>query len=83
MASTAVVQIEDHVQSLLQADQLAFSPSDPLQATDSDSLQQTPSDPLLEPTMLADIQITDVPIETVEDMTISTGVLGADDWLIS
>jgi hypothetical protein len=82
MAPTAAHQLEEHVQSLLQADQLAFSPSDPLQTT-SISFDQTPTGPLLESILPADIQITDVPIETVENMTISTGVLGADDWLIS
>jgi hypothetical protein len=88
IAPTIGAQIEDHVQALLQADQLAFSPSDPLQ-TRSASFEQTPGDPMLEPTgqdfsqSSVDIQTTDIPIETVEDITISTGVLGADDWLIS
>jgi hypothetical protein len=80
--TSAQNQLENHVDWLLQADQLAFSPSDPLQTTNA-ALEQTPTEPLLESTLPADIQITDVPIETVEDMTISTGVLGADDWLIS
>jgi hypothetical protein len=82
MAPTAADQIEDHVQALLQADQLAFSPSDPLQTTNA-AFEQTPTEPLLESMLPVDNQITDAPIETVEDMTISTGVLGADDWLIS
>ncbi len=82
MAPTATEQLMANVPWLLQADQFAFSPSDPLQTTGV-SFDQTPSEPLLEFILSADIQITDVPIETVEDMTISTGVLGADDWLIS
>jgi len=67
---------------LLQTDQLTFSPSDPLQTT-SVPTEPTPSESLLESVSPADIQITDVPIATVEDMAISTGVLGADDWLVS
>ena len=81
MAPTAIEQLKE-CSVALQADQFAFSPSDPLQTTGA-SFEQTPSEPLLESISSADIQTTDVTIETVEDMTISTGVLGADDWLIS